>query len=170
MQKKKKRNPLCLYGLLVQIPLVCSPNGRWLLFRNRVALGIPLCLPFSPTASWLLFFFFTGFWVAVEVRDDNFHPVNEQETLGQDRKLHQALGEKSQERGKEKKKKCKKTALLVKGKKCQGGGEKEREAEKEGRNPTERSLQPERSCFIFILLKNILLAGSPLLECSTSVH
>lgn len=58
------------------------------------------------------------------MRDDNFNPVNEHETLGQDRKLHQALGEKSQERKKKKKKKCKKTVLLEKGRKCQRGGER----------------------------------------------
>lgn len=102
------------------------------------------------------------------MRDDNFHPVNEQETLGQDRKLHQGLGEKSQEGGKEKK--MQENSVISEGKKVPRRRRKEREAEEEGRSPTERSLQPERSCFIFILLKNILLAGSPLPERSTSAH
>lgn len=112
-----------MYSLLVQIPLVCPRMAA------GCSLGIgwhweyhPVC-PSRPLLLAFFFFFSAVFWFAVEVRDDNFHPVNEQETLGQDRKLHQGLGEKSQEGGKEKKK-CKKTALLVKGRKCQGGGEK----------------------------------------------
>lgn len=63
------------------------------------------------------------------MRDDNFNPVNEHETLGQDRKLHQALGEKSQERKKKKKKEMQENSVIREGKKVPKRRRKEREAE-----------------------------------------